>query len=216
MPQRRFKPRTRKTALRDARLIIIAAEGSKTEKRYFEDLASDSHYRNPKVHVEVLDRLESSESSPGHVIEVLNTFRGTYSLEDDDELWLVIDVDRWGDAKLKDIATQCLQKHYRLAVSNPGFEIWLLLHFTSLHEYSSEQQEAFSAKSRSGSRTTLEKELTRLVGRFNKSDLNTSDYLPFVETALDRAEQLDLHPEHRWPNQLGTRVYQLVKSILRR
>ena len=56
MPEKRsFKPRTRPHGNRDANLIIIASEGTETEKRYFEDLAAA--YSNTKIHVEVLERL---------------------------------------------------------------------------------------------------------------------------------------------------------------
>src|SRR5260221_11407935 len=94
MAKRQFKPRVRGSGFRDAKLIVIATEGSKTEKKYFNDLASDDRYRNPRVHVEVLERT-STASSPNHVIEELNKFRSVFKLNKFDELWLVIDVDRW-------------------------------------------------------------------------------------------------------------------------
>jgi len=103
-------------------LIIIAAEGKVTENQYFNALASPRYYYNPRIHVEVLVRDENA-SAPERVIAQLDAFRKQYSLRAIDELWLVIDVDRWGDAKLSDIGTQCEQKGYRLAASNPCFEL---------------------------------------------------------------------------------------------
>lgn len=87
--------RERKEAFRDARLIIIASEGKETEKIYFNALAKD--YRNPRVHVKVLERSEEEQnnSSPSHVMKQLDDYKEQYSLEADDELWLVIDKDRW-------------------------------------------------------------------------------------------------------------------------
>jgi len=38
MPLKRFIPPTRRSGNRDAKLIIIAAEGTNTEKKYFDDL----------------------------------------------------------------------------------------------------------------------------------------------------------------------------------
>lgn len=212
---RKFKPRERKSGLRDAKLIIIAAEGAKTEKRYFTDLVVDERYRNPKIHVEILDRLQAEHSAPEHVIRKLDEFRQTYSLNEQDELWLVIDLDRWGSAKLSDISTQCIQKGYLLAVSNPGFEIWLLLHVASLDEYTAEQLEQFSQPGKpNDARTPLEAELMRRTGSYNKSNLNTADYLPSVDLAIDRARAVDINPEHRWTNRIGTRIYLLVESII--
>ena len=52
-----------------------------------------------------------------------------FALEKDDELWVMIDVDRWNKSTLQEIAKEARQKGYRLAISNPCFELWLLLHF---------------------------------------------------------------------------------------
>jgi hypothetical protein len=215
MPQRRFKPRVRKHAVRDARLIIIAAEGSECEPKYFYDLAFDARYRNPKVRVEVLQR-DTTASSPAHVIAALDEFRKTYALDENDELWLVIDLDRWGDEAVSNVAAQCQQKRYLLAVSNPSFEIWLLLHLTALDAYTEDDLKELTENRRDGNRTRLERELVRLVGQYNKSNLNTEAYLPHVETAIARASDSDSSPNHRWTNHLGTRVYQLARSVIAR
>jgi len=121
MPGRRdFK---RKSGFRDSRLIVIAAEGEETEKRYFEGIKA--RYDNPRIHVEVLERLDSA-SDPAKVIKALDQFRSDYKLrKGHDQLWLVIDVDRWGNQKLSLVSQQCIQKCYQLAVSNPSFEIWI-------------------------------------------------------------------------------------------
>jgi hypothetical protein len=213
MPEKRvFRPRERTSGIRDARLIIIAAEGQRTEKIYFLDLISPSYRYNPKVHVEILDRLTSA-SSPDHIIKLLDAFRNKYRLNKYDELWLVIDKDRWKE-KVALIAKECQQKNYLLAVSNPCFEIWLLLHVKSLDEYSSQTLQEFLENKKSGSRTRLENELMSLLGSYNKNNLNTAKFLPTVDLAIERARSLDVHPDHRWPNHLGTRVYLLIDSIL--
>lgn len=217
MPPRKFKPRERSSSVRDARLIIIATEGTYTEGQYFRGLTSDEKYRNSRVHVEVLER-ETTLSSPENVMSHLDNFKRTYRLNKYDELWMVIDVDKWGDEKLSDIATQCSQKNYSLAVSNPCFEIWLLLHLTGLDIYSdAEIQVLFKNKrTKNKTRTPLEDELIKFVGEYNKSNLNMTHYIPHVEMAIERAEALDTEPNHRWVMSLGTRVYQLAKLIIKK
>lgn len=214
MPERKFKPRERKSKVRDAKLIIIAAEGTQTEKLYFRDLALDDKYRNPKVHVEVLSH--STDSSPAHIIRILDEFRRTYSLRPIDELWLVIDKDRWPDAILSNILTQCIQKQYILTVSNPCFEVWLLLHRASFDDYTVDELKELAENKRPKltGRTRLEKELLKLCGSYTKENLDTSHYIPYVEDAVERAQAADINPEHGWPNQIGTRVYRLVQSII--
>lgn len=215
MPERRFKPRVRQTNIRDARLIIIAAEGTNTEKQYLTALVLDERYRNPKVHVEVLER-EKDASAPEHIITLLDQFRRKYSLTGEDELWLVIDVDRWGSAKLSRIATECGQKGYLLAVSNPCFELWLLLHVADFDTYTAEKLQEFFENKKTNNRTCLETELLALLGEYNKSKLKPEHFLPHVETAVERSQKLDINPDHSWPNQLGTRVYRVVQSIIDR
>lgn len=211
MEKRIFSSRTRQSAVRDAKLIVIATEGQLTEKKYFEDLAT--WHRNPKVHVEVLDRLDGN-SSPDHMVFQLDAFQRTYHLNRRDELWVVVDVDRWGDAKLSLVSSICTQKTYRLAVSNPCFELWLLLHFLDVENCSAEEREALQANQKvSRDRRYIEQQLVSHAGSYNKSNLDTSPYFPCVKFAIEQARSLDTQKYYRWPHSLGTRVYKVVESI---
>lgn len=206
---RKLKPRKRPHGLRDARLIVIATEG-KTERGYFNALASAPQFRNPKVHVEVIQPSDD-KSAPNWVLELLDEYSKKYGLKpkEIDELWLVIDVDCWGDDKLSEVARQCVTKGYRLAISNPCFEIWLLLHYRSLGEFSSEELSTLIRE-----RSNLTKELRRICGSYNKRNLNAEHYVPHVETAISHAKECDTNPEQRWTNQPCTRVHVLAKSII--
>ena len=99
MRSRNSLMRERREAFRDARLIVIASEGKDTERIYFKALAKE--YSNPRVHVHILERSvdEQNNSSPEHVLKQLNDYKSQYELEADDELWLVVDKDRWTEAK---------------------------------------------------------------------------------------------------------------------
>jgi hypothetical protein len=209
--KRRFKPLSRPSAFRDAQLIIIATEDTKAEPKYFRDVAS--YYKNPKVHVEVLTR-PGTASSPEYVINMLDKFRQKYHLIKSDELWMVIDVDRWGEKKLSLIAMLCRQKNYFLAVSNPCSDIWFLLHKKSMDEYPDHTLQEFLENKKKNKRTRLELELIRVFGEFNKKNLKTTQFIPFVKDAIVRAMKLDVQPEQRWPLQLGTRIYLLVEKII--
>ncbi len=52
---------------------------------------------------------------------------------------MVVDVDRWEN--LDEIVSRCIKEGFRAAVSNPCFELWLLLHFRSLEEYTPEERQ---------------------------------------------------------------------------
>ncbi len=207
---RKFRSRQRLSGVRDAKLIIIASEGAKTEPQYFRGLAA--RYQNPKVKVY---QLTPTASAPRCVFEELDRFKGSYNWEEGDEFWLVIDVDRWGDAQLSEIGQLCQQKEYALAVSNPCFELWLLLHLRSLDQYSPETLAEFRANPKiTANRTRLEMELLEILGEYNKSNLKLQHFLPYIEAAISRARELD-NLDHRWPNDLGSRVYLLAEKIIR-
>src|SRR4030042_599106 len=207
--------RSRLSGNRTSKLIIIAAEGTKTEKIYFEDMASAEYYRNQGVHIEILER-DTKASSPKHILSCIDGFKKKYGLQlnKDDELWMVIDKDKWTLGELSLVASECKKKCYLLAVSNPCFEFWLLLHVKSLDDYSNSEKAAIAKNTHvSSKKTFLEKELTKVLGSYNKGNPDTSKFLPVVDVAISRAKVLDTKPTDRWPNGLGTRVYRLAISI---
>lgn len=189
------------------KIYVIATEGEKTEPKYFNDLKA--LYRNPLVHVEVLKR-QNSASSPNRVINVLNKFKSLYELKQADELWILIDKDNWGNRNLSITAAQCRQKKYYLAVSNPCFEVWLLLHLRDISKYGSHKIRALSENTN----RDLEREIRRICGSYNKSNLDSSKFLSTVRIAIRRARKLDINPQHRWTNSIGTRVYRLAEKII--
>ena len=162
-----------------------------------------------------MKRDQEGNSSPDSVLREADNWVKTYQIGDDDELWLVIDVDRWGSEKLSQISQQCLQKKISLAVSNPTIELWFLLHRVDISKYPNDVQKELLENGRvSSSRKRLEQEIINVVGSFNKSNLNVNDYIPHVENAIHHADLLGISPTDRWPQTLGTQVHLLMKSIL--
>jgi len=212
--KRRLTPRERRTPehVRDSSLIVIATEGEKTEKVYFDYLSSK--IKNSKVNVRILTNIDH-RSSPEQVMDVIDNFLREFKLEDNDQCWLVIDRDRWESETLSQVARLCSQKNIFLAISNPCFEFWLLLHVKKLNEYSdSEKALIFENKKVSTNRTWIDKELVNILGSYNKNSPNCNYFYPGIEQAIQQAEALDTDPDHRWPNGLGSRVYKLVQTII--
>jgi len=197
----------RKSKLRDSSLIIIATEGKVTEVQYFEGLKI--RQANPKIHIEILER-EVGSSSPAHVIRDLKAFKKEYNLNSDDELWMVIDKDRWPMQTLSSVARECTQQGFYLAVSNPCFELWLLFHLRSLTDYTASKQGKFLSQKKAA----LVNELRDLLGSFNPTNLNTANFLHRINTAISNAQTADTNPTERWPNGLGSRVYKLAQKII--
>jgi len=181
---------------RSAKLFVIATEGKDTEKQYFE------MFGNRKVKVEILSTGDDNKSAPQYVLERLDKFKDLYDFNEEDEFWLVLDIDRWiKKDQLIAVCPQAKQKGYQLAISNPCFEIWLCLHFGDLHP-EDKTCKHFGAR------------LKAVLGGYSKSNLNVSAYKSNVNNAIARSRSLDLKPNEYWTSQLGTHVYKLVERIL--
>lgn len=211
--------RERQEAFRDARLIVIASEGKDTERIYFKALAKE--YTNPRVHVHILERSEAEQnnSSPEHVLKQLNDYKEQYALEADDELWLVVDKDRWTEAMLSRVATECAQDDYmHMALSNPCIGLWLLLHLVDATSLSPEKQQQWLENRRKSKSAApyLKVRLRQEMGAYHEAAYDAQMLIAHVEVAIERAKALDKNPADRWPQTLGTRVYLLAESVMNR
>ena len=219
MRSRNSLMRERREAFRDARLIVIASEGKDTERIYFKALAKE--YTNPRVHVHILERSkdEQNNSSPEHVLKQLNDYKGHYELEPDDELWLVVDRDRWTEAMLSRVATECAQDNFmHVALSNPCIELWLLLHLVDATLLTPEEQQLWMENRRKSKNADpyLKVRLRQEMGSYHESSYDAKMLIEHVEVAIARAKALDKNPADRWPQTLGTRVYLLAESVMNR
>lgn len=219
MRNRNSLMRERREAFRDARLIVIASEGKDTERIYFKALAKE--YTNPRVHVHILERGvdERNNSSPEHVLKQLNDYKSQYELEADDELWLVVDKDRWTEAMLSRVATECSQEvAMHMALSNPCFELWLLLHLEDAASLTPEEYVRWMENRRRSRNSDpyLKTRLRQIIGSYHESSYDALTLISHVEEAIDRARALDNNPNDRWPQTLGTRVYLLAESVMNR
>ena len=207
--ERQISDRTRQTKKRDASLIIIATEGQETEKIYLDDLAR--YFDNTKVKVRVITK--GTNSNPRARLAELNEFKKTYKAGPIDQLWLVIDRDRWSAEEIADVHTLCRQKRYQIAMSTPCFELWLLLHLKDWAEYTEFEINSMAEnKHVSNEKTWLKAELSRLLNGFSVSSYDTKKLLPQVITAIDRARALDQNTALR--QKLHTQVYLLIEQIL--
>ncbi len=209
----------RKGGIRDARLIVIACEGSETEPRYF--AALKAAFQKSNLQVEILSRKEwgiaATNSAAKHVIECLNRFKKQYNIAKDDELWILLDGDKdnFSEGQLSEIAQLCTQKKYNLALSNPTFEVWLLLHFENIALYDTDKQkELLENEKVSNNKRILEKQLETHLEGYNKAKFHVTPLMENVKTAIEHATLLPLSPNERWHLGLGTRVHEVVKTII--
>ena len=138
-----------------------------------------------------------------------------YELLKDDKLFLVIDRDRWEEQELSEIARLCVQTDFSFIVSNPCFEVWILLHLVDISCLPEiERQKLFLNEKVNKNRRYIEYEIIKRLGSYKKHNPDFSGIMRKVTNAIANAEKLDVNPEERWPNRLGTHVYLVVKEIL--
>ncbi len=181
---------------RDAKLCIIATEGAVDEAEYF------SSFGSSRIKVKVLSTESDNKSAPKYVFDRLDEFRKSYDLDEQDMLWLVMDVDRWGSEQLRLLSQEAIQKGYQLAVSNPCFEVWLCLHFGDLHH---QDKTAKHFKARLGT--------IRVDYQPSKLDFSVVLQERLTE-ALARAKALHPDSNDYWPQTIGSHVYRLIEAIL--
>lgn len=176
------------------KLFVIATEGDKTEPQYF------SLFFSQTTMITVKCLKSRDESSPAKVLKRMKDYIQDKGLKRTDEAWLVVDKDQWRDDQLLQLHEWSLQAtNYGLAVSNPKFELWLLMHF----------EDASGAVT---PRQCLER-LSRYLPDYAKGRIDIGKLKPGITAAIDRARQKDQPPCTDWPRSVGTTVYRLVEKI---
>ena len=199
---KRSRPLTRgEGTRRDDSLFIIATEDTHAPEQYFRT------FRNPRIHVRVLPT-EDGLSSPKHVLDRLEGYYKEYELDEDDELWLMLDTDHWIEpnhiVSFKEVCAQATQRGFLLAHSNPCFELWLLLHVEDLGP-----SEQFSKCQ------DVVRRLGATLGSYSKRRPDPKHFSrDTAKTAATRAEKLDESPDDRWPRKTGSHVYRVVNKLL--
>lgn len=199
----------RKTSFRDGKCIVIATEGAVTEYNYFRQLDAESVIPEQRFQIEVL-RTEDGNCSPNHIIKKLSEYKRKYNLKADDEIWMVIDTDRWDEKMLKKILQACKQKGFGLCVSNTCFEIWLLLHFADLSQLSNEDTLALAANKKENGRTLSKSKVIQIVGGEPKHDFRM--FFSRLNMACQNAKILEAKHGDDILSTLGSGVYKIFEG----
>ena len=188
--------------VRDASLMVIASEDTYAVKVYF------SRFRTRQVQFRVLST-EDGKSSPKDVVDRLNEFKKEFQTLDGDQFWYCGDLDHWAQsghiANFTEALRLCRQADYHIAISNPCFELWLLLHFADLDA-------SHSAKG-----ADVEAQLSANANGYSKRIGCMAAISPeMVHDAIRRSKALDVTPADVIPQVPTTRVYLIVEELLKR
>ena len=167
----RAKDLRRKTATRPERkTIVVFCEGKASEPDYINALK-----RLPKVR----DNTSISiEIAPEYGVPMTLVELAIDRAKDDevDECWCVFDVE-WPKhhPRLKQAIKLAAEHGIRIAISNPCFELWLILHFKDQTSFMSTED--------------AEKKTRKLDGRVGKR-IDGTKYMPLRNAAIRRAVNL--------------------------
>ena len=192
---RRNRDYKRTGFFRDTRLFVIATEGFKREPKYFATLASGS----TQVRVKTLPPDEDSQrSAPLDVLRRARDYTDEIDLAQDDQMWLVMDVDRWLPRTLHKVAKYCQRRGWGLAISNPCFELWLYLHIEPLPNdvvYTS-------------------KEMKRALDGIVKGGYKVEAFTRLIEMAIHNAKQTDTSDAYQLTGPMRTQLWRLGEGLL--
>ncbi len=199
------------------KIIVLAYEGNNTEAIYFETLKETVRFNDDLIYLVSLRRHKNdTNSAPIHVFNKLKReAKDLFNFGSTDELWMIIDRDSWTNIpKISDLCKE--QGNFNLALSNPCFEFWVLLHIRDMTTFNEmELKDIFENFKVTSKKTYLKKLLGELIdGGYNESNPKPERYIPFIDLAVSRAKELD-NPEIDFPISLGSHVYKLVEKIIK-
>jgi hypothetical protein len=178
----------RKVAVRQPRkTLLVFCEGERTEPEYLRALKVQPFVRDvAAVDLRVESRREGAV--PLTLVSVAANARSKAISEDSeiDEFWCVFDVE-WpvNHPNLLDALDLARRNEIRLAVSNPCFKLWLILHFRDHRAWLDNEQ--------------ANRLRRKLDGSTDKS-LDPAKYMPVITNAARRAAMLqERHREDDTP-----------------
>jgi hypothetical protein len=184
-------------ATRDATLIVVASEDTYAADHYFK------RFRAKRVQFKVLPTLDG-KSAPEYVLARLDEFRQGWDTEEGDTFWLCIDRDRWHELPLMEVLRECLSRGYNIAISNPCFDLWILLHHEDLA-----LQEPIKCND-------LVARISAIIGSgYGKKCCSSMKFTSeMISQAMERAKKLD--DEELLSTKPLTKVYKIIELLLSR
>ena len=153
-----------------------------------------------KVRVNVITG--RGRTAPRKLQRLLDKKLNSKTFRPKDRAWIVCDRDEhsWSEDEIDEVARWAKNRDcYGLALSNPLFELWLLLHFEK------------------GARATKKDDISKRLKKYDSQGkgVQESKYtLDAIRTAIKNADKKHV-PKSLWPRKPGqTTVYLLVRETL--
>ena len=183
--------------------FVLAVEGRATERQYFK-MINDMFTKTTGKVAKPIPHYKAHKTSALQILKQMQRYIRKNPLKDGDQAWLVLDKDDNKDADLDTLYhwTQEGKNGQRgLALSNPCFEYWLLLHF--------------DAGNAASTKDDCNKCLKKYLPNYDKHISVYKFTRDRIKKAIEHAQKRDQPPCPDWPRQPGTTtVYRLVEALL--
>jgi hypothetical protein len=219
MPRERSEPVRKGGYLNAEKFFVLSFEGERSEPKYFEDLRKSGYFNNSGLIETIpLKRPANRGTNPLDVKKLLKEAKAEFNFKKTDEFWLIIDRDHWETIHKIDfqsLVSDCKkEENFFLAMSNPCFEIWLIMHLKDIEDFTQQEKEALLANAKiSAKKNHIDNVLGDLLGRGYNKRPNPGVFLPKIHQAMERAEKQDLN-NNDYPLELGTHVHRLIKKLI--
>jgi hypothetical protein len=184
-------------------MFVIATDDTYAPKQYF-----DALHLPARVRVHVVPTGDDGQCAASDVLNRLKRLRKEQGergdVQEDDQFWMVVDTDHYATGRHTATFSAALKEardaDVRTAVSNPCFELWLLLHLCEVTEQFATAAEVARA-------------LAMKLGSYSKTNIPAGALIPHVRDAIERARHLD-EGHGGWPQGTGTQVHLLVEQLV--
>lgn len=191
--------------LRDYKLFAIACEDGRREPNYFRLFEQISKRITVDIIEDIVndDEMQSkyeTKSAPKWVLDRAIKYIESEGLIDEDDLWFVIDKDKWTYEQIKKIADYCKDYPNRhIVISNPCFEVWLYFH----------KKTSIPNCAEITSKTSKTE-----VAKLEKGGYHPQKFIPYLFDAISNARNNDTNINHFMPNNCETKMYQLGEALI--
>lgn len=196
MGKRRNNTLVRRTGQRPYRPVCWVSTEGTTERDYFRMAV----FKDTRASVKYPKDVHPSRRNPAAVLKRLQKEIGSEGLRKGDEAWIVVDMDNY-EGELGVLLAWC-DKHpgYHLAVSNPKFELFLVMHYEKANGCTT------AAK--------VDDVLKRYMSGYDKRLTPTQFSLEEVKNAVENARAKRAACTSELPGPGMTDAFKLVESLL--
>lgn len=158
-------------------------------------------FKDAKASVRFVKDVHPSRRDPASVLERLQKTMKSEHFRKEDTAWLIVDVDEWGDEALAKLLTWAHQNpRFHLAISNPKFELFLVMHFEKGNGCTTP--------------TKVDAALKRYLPRYDKRLRPTQFSMDEVVTAVENARARRVSCKEEIPTPGVTDAYKIVEYLL--